>query len=336
MNKKQKALAAALEAKEQERIAAAAHYDPADADFEVIGPDVNSREAIARPSVSFWQDAMRRLFSNKTAIVCMIVIALIVLMAIFQPIVSPFTEEEQHVTHTNAHMFTVCADTGHMHVFGTDNMGRDLFTRAWMGARVSLAMALTAVIANGIIGLIYGGISGYFGGALDNVMMRIIEIINGIPYLIILILFMLILGAGVKSMIIAYIIAGWTGIARLTRGQIVSLKEQEFVVAARAMGAKPARIIIKHLIPNLLSVVIVQITMAIPSMIFNESFLSFIGLGVPIPTSSWGQMANDGFGMFRMYPWQMLIPAVLISLTMLSFNLLGDALRDSVDPKLRR
>ena len=207
MNKKQKALAAALEAKEQERIAAAAHYDPADADFEVIGPDVNSREAIARPSVSFWQDAMRRLFSNKTAIVCMIVIALIVLMAIFQPIVSPFTEEEQHVTHTNAHMFTVCADTGHMHVFGTDNMGRDLFTRAWMGARVSLAMALTAVIANGIIGLIYGGISGYFGGALDNVMMRIIEIINGIPYLIILILFMLIMGAGVKSMIIAYIIA---------------------------------------------------------------------------------------------------------------------------------
>ena len=167
-------------------------------------------------------------------------------------------------------------------------------------------------------------------------MMRIIEIINGIPYLIILILFMLIMGAGVKSMIIAYIIAGWTGIARLTRGQIVSLKEQEFVVAARAMGAKPARIIIKHLIPNLLSVVIVQITMAIPSMIFNESFLSFIGLGVPIPTSSWGQMANDGFGMFRMYPWQMLIPAVLISLTMLSFNLLGDALRDSVDPKLRR
>ncbi len=336
MNKKQKALAAALAQKEQERQAAAAHYDPSPADFEVIGPDVNSREAIARPSVSFWQDAMRRLFSNKVAIVCLVVIGLIVLMAVFQPIVSPFTQEEQHVAHSNAGMFTVCPDTGHMHLFGTDSLGRDMFTRAWMGARVSLTMALTAVLANCMIGLVYGGISGYFGGALDNVMMRAIEVINGVPYLLILILFMMVMGPGVKSMVIAYIIAGWTGIARLTRGQIVSLKEQEFVVAARAMGAKPARIISKHLIPNLLSVVIVQVTMAIPSMIFNESFLSFIGLGVPVPQSSWGQMANDGFTVFRMYPSQMLIPAVLISLTMLSFNLLGDALRDSVDPKLRR
>ena len=336
MNKKNKELQEQLAQKEREREAAAAPYDPTEEDFEVIGADVQNREAIARPSVSFWQDAMRRLFSNKVAVFCLIIIGLIVVMAIVQPMVSPFTEEEQHVTHSNVPMFSECPDTGHMHVFGTDALGRDLFTRAWMGARVSLTMALTAVIANYIIGLIYGGISGYFGGALDNVMMRIIEIINGVPYLIVLILFMLVLGPGVKSMVIAYIIAGWTGIARLTRGQIVSLKEQEFVVAARAMGASPGRIIIKHLIPNLLSVVIVQVTMAIPGMIFNESFLSFIGLGVPIPTSSWGQMANDGFTAFRLYPYQMLIPAVLISLTMLSFNLLGDALRDSVDPKLRR
>lgn len=334
--KKAKELAAALAQKELERQAAAAPYDPAPEDFELVGADISNCEAIARPSVSFWQDAMRRLFSGKTAIVCMILIAVIFLMAIFQPMFSPFTQEEQHLTHTNLPMFSMCPDTGHMHVFGTDGLGRDLFTRAWMGARVSLYMALTAVIVNCIIGLIYGGISGYFGGALDNMMMRTIEIINGVPYLLVLILFMMVMGQGIKSMIIAYIIAGWTGIARLTRGQIVALKEQEFVVAARAMGAGAPRIIIKHLIPNLLSVVIVQVTMAIPAMIFNEAFLSFIGLGVPVPQASWGQMANDGFTAFLLYPSQLLIPAVLISLTMLSFNLLGDALRDSVDPKLRR
>ena len=337
MSKKEKELTAEkLAAWEAARKAAAAPYDPVPEDFEWIGSDASSREAIARPSISFWKDAMRRLFSNKTAIVCLICVALIALFAIVQPMVSPFAEEDQHVTHSNAPIMTVCPETGHMHVLGTDSLGRDILTRAAMGGRLSLTMALTAVAANCIIGLIYGGISGYVGGQLDNIMMRIVEIINGIPYLILLIVLMMVLGRGAASMVIAYIVVGWTGIARLTRGQIVALKEQEFVVAAKAMGAKPSRILMKHLIPNLLSVVIVQITMAIPGMIFNESFLSFIGLGVPIPKSSWGQLANDGFGVFLMYPSQMLIPAILISITMLSFNLLGDAMRDAFDPKLRR
>ena len=333
--KKNKELEAQQAAAAAEREAAAAPYEPTPEDFEWIGSDASSREAIARPSLSFWKDAMRRLFSNKTAIVCVVIVALIALFAVFQPMLSPFTEAEQHVTHSNAPMFTRCEKTGHMHWLGTDSLGRDLLTRAAMGGRLSLTMALTAVAANCIIGLVYGGISGYVGGQLDNVMMRLVEIINGIPYLILLIVMMMVLGKGAHSMVIAYIIVGWTGIARLTRGQIVSLKEQEFVVAARAMGAKPGRILFKHLIPNLLSVVIVQITMAIPGMIFNESFLSFIGLGVPIPQSSWGQLANDGFAVFRMYPSQMMIPAVLICVTMLSFNLLGDAMRDAFDPKLR-
>ena len=316
--KSKKELAAKLAAQEEARAAAAAPYDPTPEDFEWIGSDAENREAIARPSISFWKDSMRRLFSNKTAIICVICVALIALFAIIQPMVSPFDEADQHVAHSNLPILSECPDTGHMHWLGTDSLGRDLLTRAAMGGRLSLTMALTAVAANCIIGLIYGGISGYVGGQLDNVMMRAVEIINGIPYLILL------------------IVVGWTGIARLTRGQIVSLKEQEFVVAAKAMGAKPSRILMKHLIPNLLSVVIVQITMAIPGMIFNESFLSFIGLGVPIPKSSWGQLANDGFGVFLMYPSQMLIPAILISITMLSFNLLGDAMRDAFDPKLRR
>ncbi len=322
-------------AEEAAMAAAEAPYEPSAEDFEWIGSDASSREAIARPSISFWKDSMRRLFSNKTAIICIVIVLLIALFAILQPIFSPFGEAEQHVSHSNAPMFTVCPETGHMHVLGTDSLGRDLMTRAAMGGRLSLTMALTAVAANCIIGLVYGGISGYVGGQLDNVMMRLVEIINGIPYLILLIVMMMVLGKGAHSMVIAYIIVGWTGIARLTRGQIVALKEQEFVVAAKAMGARPSRILFKHLIPNLLSVVIVQITMAIPGMIFNESFLSFIGLGVPIPQSSWGQLANDGFAVFRMYPSQMLIPAVLICVTMLSFNLLGDALRDAFDPKLR-
>lgn len=337
MSKKSKQeLAAKLAAEEEARAAAAAPYDPSPEDFEWIGSDAENREAIARPSISFWKDSMRRLFSNKTAIICIICVALIALFAIVQPMISPFDEGEQHVAHSNLPILSECPDTGHMHWLGTDSLGRDLLTRAAMGGRLSLTMALTAVAANCIIGLIYGGISGYVGGQLDNVMMRAVEIINGIPYLILLIVMMMVLGRGAHSMVIAYIIVGWTGIARLTRGQIVSLKEQEFVVAAKAMGAKPSRILFKHLIPNLLSVVIVQITMAIPGMIFNESFLSFIGLGVPIPKSSWGQLANDGFAVFRMYPSQMLIPAVLISVTMLSFNLLGDAMRDAFDPKLRR
>lgn len=336
MSKKIKELLAKQAAEEEARRAAAAPYDPSEQDFAWVGPDASSREAIARPSISFWNDAMRRLFQNKTAIVCMAAVVLIVLFAVLLPVFSPFTEEEQHVTHTNAGMFTVCTENGHTHWLGTDSLGRDLLTRAAMGGRLSLTMALIAVVVNCIIGLVYGGISGYVGGALDNVMMRAVEVINGIPYLILLIVMMMVLEPGATSMVIAYVIVGWTGIARLTRGQIVALKEQEFVVAAKAMGAKPRRILFKHLIPNLLSVVIVQVTMAIPGMIFNESFLSFIGLGVPVPQSSWGQLANDGFAVFRMYPYQMMIPAVLICVTMLSFNLLGDALRDAFDPKLRR
>lgn len=167
-------------------------------------------------------------------------------------------------------------------------------------------------------------------------MMRVVEVINGIPYLIVVILLMMVLDPGMGAIIVAYSLVGWTGMARLVRGQIVALKEQEFVIAAQAMGAKPSRIIAKHLLPNLLSVVIVNVTLAIPSVIFSEAFLSFIGLGVPIPMSSWGTLANDAILVFRSYPMQLFLPSICICLTMLGFNLLGDALRDAFDPKLRR
>lgn len=304
--------------------------------FEWVGPDALESEGIGRPSTSFWKDAMKRLFKNKAAVFCLILIGLISLGAIVIPIISPYTISEQHLMYTNVKMGFKDPVNGNTFLFGTDTLGRDLFTRIWSGARTSLFISFTAVFINVIIGIIYGGISGYVGGNVDNIMMRIIEIISGIPYLIVVILLMMVLPSGVMTIVIAYAAVGWTGMARLVRGQIMSLKQQDFVVAAKVMGASSSRIILKHLIPNALSVIIVNITLAIPSAIFTEAFLSFIGLGVPVPHASWGTLANDGIRVFQMYPSQMILPALFISVTMLSFNLLGDGLRDAFDPRLRR
>lgn len=304
--------------------------------FEHVGIDLRQSEQISRPPTSYWKDAMGRLMKNKVAVVCIIVLTFIALMAIFIPMFSPFSISEQFIVYSNKGLMFKNPDVGHYHIFGTDGLGRDVFVRIWYGARISLFIALTAVSVNFVIGLIYGGISGYVGGAVDNVMMRIIEIINGIPYLIIVILLMVILPPGPMTIVVAYAAVGWTGMARLVRGQVMGLKEQEFVIAAKVMGASASRIIAKHLIPNTLSVVIVNITLAIPSAIFTEAFLSFIGLGVPIPYASWGTLANEGVRVFQQFPLQLIVPAILISITMLSFNLLGDALRDAFDPRLRR
>lgn len=304
--------------------------------FEWVGANTTESEAIKRPSTSYWKDAMHRLSKNKAAMACLTIIIIITLSSILIPIISPYTMSEQHLTHTYASMGFKDSTDGHVHLFGTDTLGRDIFTRIWYGARISLFISFSAVFVNFIFGIIYGGISGYIGGVTDNVMMRIIEIINGIPYLIIVVLLMMVLPPGTMTMVIAYATVGWTGMARLVRGQIMSLKQQDYVVAAKVMGAKPARIIGKHLLPNTLSVVIVNITLAIPSAIFTEAFLSYIGLGVPVPLASWGTLANEGSKVFQMYPSQLIIPAICISITMLSFNLLGDGLRDALDPKLRR
>ena len=222
------------------------------------------------------------------------------------------------------------------YILGTDALGRDVLTRLMYGTRISMLVALMAAFVNLIIGILYGGISGYIGGAVDTIMMRIVEIVNGIPYLIVVILLMMVLPKGIFTMVVAYGITGWTGMARLVRGQVLQLKSQEYIVAAEAMGAKSSRIIAKHLIPNALSVIIINVTLAIPSAIFTEAFLSYIGLGVPVPQPSWGVLAKGGQDVFMTYPYQLVVPAVAISLTMLSFNLLGDGLRDAFDPRLRR
>lgn len=304
-------------------------------EFTRLGQEKNGGEGIARRSVSYFRGAMEHLLHDKLAMTLIFILLLIVLCSIFMPMVSPYSFKEQHLDHVNAGMFYTAAD-GHMHLFGTDSLGRDLFVRIWEGGRISLTIAFVAVTINCLIGIIYGGISGYFGGWLDNILMRIVEIINGIPYLLIIILLMTVMKRGMATIIIAYAAVGWCGMARLVRGQIMQLKEQEFVISARTMGASATRILAKHMVPNILSIIIVNLTLAIPSAIFTEAYLSFIGLGVPVPMASWGTLANDGIVNFQRYAFQLLIPAFFISITMLSFNLLGDKLRDAFDPKLRR
>ncbi|CCX38152.1 binding-protein-dependent transport system inner membrane component [Clostridium sp. CAG:1013] len=309
--------------------------------FAWVGADPEKRESMARPSVTYWKDAMNRLKKNKVAMVCLGIIILIILSCIVVPWLVPFESREQHLSESSRGFFTACTDSRYegqnlVHIFGTDKLGRDLLVRTFEGGRVSLMIAFAAVLVNLIIGMIYGGISGYFGGTVDNVMMRIVEVVNGIPYLIVVVLLMMVLEPGIFTMVVAYATVGWTGMARLVRGQCLSLKNQEFVVAAEAMGAKASRIIGKHLLPNTLSVIIINVTLAVPSAIFTEAFLSYIGMGVPVPQPSWGMLAQEGASVFQLYPHQLWIPAIAISLTMLSFNLLGDGLRDAFDPRLRR
>ena len=309
--------------------------------FSWVGESAQDSEAIGRPSLTFWQDAMRRLVKNRVAFFCLILILILTLFSIFAPILSPFDYREQHYSHTNAKMGTVCdeetcAGYGHTHFFGTDILGRDLYTRVWMGGRVSLTIAVVSALVDLVIGSVYGGISGYFGGTLDIIMMRILEIINGIPYLMIVILLMMIMKPGMFTIIVAYSLVGWIPMARLVRGQVVALRQQEFIIAAEAMGARPWRVIMRHLLPNTLSVVIVRVTLAIPGAIFSEAYLSYLGLGIPLPMCSWGSLAQAGIENFRIYPYQLIVPAICISLTMLAFNMFGDGLRDAFDPKLRR
>lgn len=221
-------------------------------------------------------------------------------------------------------------------ILGTDSLGRDVWIRILYGARISLLVGLVASIVNLVIGVIYGGISAFEGGKVDNVMMRIVDIINSVPSLLIVILLMVVIKPGLQTIILTIGLIYWVGMARLVRGQVLSLKEQEFVLAARTIGVSKFKIIMKHLIPNAMGPIIVSLTMSIPSAIFTESFLSFIGLGVSAPMASWGTLANDALGGIRSYPYQLIAPAVAIAITMFAFNFLGDGLRDALDPRLRK
>lgn len=297
--------------------------------FQIIGCENLDSEGILRPSMTYWEDAWRRLKQNKVAIFSLVLLIVLSIMTVIGPFIAKYSYEV-----TNNDLINVKPNLDHW--FGTDNLGRDLFARVWKGGRVSIGIGLIGAVIDTVVGCIYGGIAGFFGGLVDDIMMRILEILMSIPYLVIVILVRLIVGPGLESLIIAMTITGWTFMARLIRGQLLQIKEQEYILAAKALGANPSRIIARHLIPNTLGIIIVAITFDIPGFIFGEAFLSFLGLGVQSPNTSWGALAAIAQPNLMFYPYQLFFPALCISLTMLSFQLLGDGLRDALDPKLRQ
>lgn len=280
-------------------------------------------------TLGYWQDAWIRLKKNKMALLGLIIIVCLIIVAIFGPIFSSHTYDEQNLMMTNS-------SPSWEHWFGTDNLGRDIFIRVLYGARISLAIGIVASLLNLFIGVIYGGIAGFFGGKIDRIMMNIVDILYSVPTLLYVILLMVILKPGLINIFIALGIGYWLQMARIVRGQILSMKEQEFILAARTIGVSKKRILFRHLLPNAMGAIIVTMTLAIPDAIFTEAFLSFIGLGVSAPMASWGVLASEGVNNLRAYPFQLFFPAVAISVTMLAFNFLGDGLRDVLDPKMRR
>ncbi|UTC66502.1 MULTISPECIES: ABC transporter permease [unclassified Treponema] len=282
-----------------------------------------------RVSIGFWEDVRRRFKKSKRALFSCIVLGLIILVCTFGPILSGYPDDEGNLKEKNM-------SPSSSHFFGTDELGRDIFTRVCKGGRASLLIAIIGTAIDISIGLIYGGISAYTGGKTDTVMMRIVEILSSVPYLITAILISLIFGKGIFSIIIAMTITGWCFTARLVRGQILQLKNQDFVLAAKALGTSPFKIIVKHLLPNTVSVMIIALTFDIPSFIFGEAFLSYIGLGIQPPYTSWGLLASEAQKTMLFYPYQLFFPALFISLTILSLQIIGDALRDAMDPHLRK
>ncbi|WP_018132027.1 ABC transporter permease [Effusibacillus pohliae] len=297
--------------------------------FQPIPKASLAKDAIVRPSLTYWQDAWRRLKKNRLAMAGLTILLILSLFAIFAPLFSQYDYATQNLQERNLWPSS-------QHWFGTDEFGRDLWVRVWWGTRISLFIGIMAATLDLIFGVLYGGISAYYGGKVDDVMQRIIEIIYSIPFLMVTILMIMMIGPGVWTIIIAYAVTGWVGMARLVRGQVLSLKEQEFVLAARTLGASSSRIILKHLIPNALGIIIVNITFVVPNAIFVEAFLSFIGLGIRPPLASLGTLLSDGVNVMRSFPYRVLIPTAVFSLILLSFNLLGDGLRDALDPKMRK
>ncbi|MGN7457742.1 ABC transporter permease [Paenibacillus pasadenensis] len=280
------------------------------------------------PSYTTWKLAMMKLTANKFAMASGVVLLLMIIMAVIYPLFTPHDFRSQQLLDT-------FLAPGGTHYFGTDELGRDLFARAWKGAQISLTVGIVAAIADVILGIIIGGIMGYFGGKVDEVLNKISEILYSIPYLLVVILLGVVLGQGMWTLIIALTATGWINMAWIVRGQIMQLKNQEYVLAARAMGSGGFRILFKHLIPNTMGPIIVTMTLTVPSAIFAEAFLSFLGLGVQSPAASWGVMINDSLTSWTIYPWTLLFPAGMLCLAMLAFNIFGDGLRDAFDPKTR-
>lgn len=327
--------------------------------FEAATDEEKAQQLTQRESVSFFKDSMRRLARNKMAMICLGILIVITLIAFIVPTFYPYTYTKQDVTAKHLAPFEYSkkeiarinkGEDVFPHIMGTDNLGRDYAIRVIYGTRISLMVGFISALIVVCIGIIYGSISGYFGGKVDLVMMRIVDIIYSLPDVLIVILLsvaikdvisqskndlVIRLGPGMISIFIVFGLLYWVSMARQVRGQVLSIKEQEYVLAARATGASAAHIIRKHMIPNCISVIIITAAMQIPSAIFTESFLSFVGMGVSMPMPSLGSLASDARSGLISYPYLLLFPAMSIFLIVLSFNLLGNGLRDAFDPKLR-
>ena len=277
-------------------------------------------------SKTFLQDTWRKFKKNKLALVGLIFLSFMILCVILIPMLSPYTYEMQDLTNKN---MLPCLE----HPFGTDKLGRDILVRVMYGGRISLAIGFAAAAINLCIGIVYGGIAGYFGGKVDIIMMRIIDIIYSVPDLLYVILILMVFGNNVRSMLIAICMTSWVQMARQVRTQVLSLKQMEFALAAQVIGASKKRILFKHLVVNALGPIIVCLTMMVPSAIFTEAFLSFVGIGITPPQSSWGLLANDCRSLFFTYPVQIIWPIAAICLTILSLNFIGDGIGEALSQK---
>jgi oligopeptide transport system permease protein len=298
--------------------------------FESIGDTAQESERIAGPPIGFWRDAWIRLKKNRGALISLGVIILLFAMAfVLGPLLSQHSAYGQDLTRRYT------GPTSEFW-FGTDEFGRDMWARVWAGTRVSLYIAFLAAFLDVFVGVTYGAVSGFLGGRVDDVMQRVIEILNGIPYLVVAILAMVIFKPGIITISIAIGLTGWNYMARIVRGRMLQLKEQEFALASRSLGASRSRLVWKHLIPNSMGPIIVNLMFTIPLAIFAEAFLSFIGLGIQVPDASLGSLISDGADQIRFHPYLLWFPSIVFCLIMICFNLLGDGLRDALDPKMRK
>jgi oligopeptide transport system permease protein len=297
--------------------------------FTIIGCEDEDLELALKPNLTYWQKAWRKFLENKGAIACIIIIILIIIMAIIGPHLTKYKFDQVQVKNALKNL-----PPTKEHWFGTDASGRDIFARVWIGARGSLFIGFTVTFINITIGIIYGSICGYFGGLIDEITMRIVEIVVSIPSMLIMILMGMILGPGLISIVAAMSVAGWCSIARLVRGQIMQVRHHEYILAAEALGANSVRIISKHLVSNIIGIAIVTITLEIPNVIITEMMLTYTRLISAGSFMTWGTVGRDLGVALIIYPYQVYIPYTIICLTLVCFNIVGDALSDALDPKL--
>lgn len=275
-----------------------------------------------------WLDAWRRLRANRATVVSLGVLGVVILLVLFGPWLSRYS-----VAFTDWDHISMAPSLASGHWFGTDYVGRDLFVRTLAGGRISLAIGIAATGVSLLVGISYGAMAGFMGGRIDNIMMRVVDILYALPFMFFVILLMVVFGRNIILVFVAIGAVNWLDMARIVRGQTLSLKQREFIEAARASGVSSITIVRRHIIPNLLGVVVIYVTLTIPQVILVESFLSFLGLGVQEPNASWGALINDGAQEMETAPWMLIFPALFLGLTLFCFNFIGDGLRDALDPK---